>query len=260
MSDTHSHRSVQFSSLATPNTSISKDQALTFPMVPLIGSPTSTTDRADRVLHDVSWRSISNWCVIYTVRAGKREKNCWYFFVLLGGVFLFFRALARKFLGFFSSALSQAKPGISPLRTLHRSPVCQGPSGHDWPAIAFGVLVWTGACYWHGVGGFVFNSPSSSPTNPLAQFQGIIIAIPIGPIKLPTKPCHGASLPETTETRACLPLQPPMSILFSSLAASPCGLNQNPRAGAGLRAEITVAARSSQPGHCACPPPSRRSM
>ena len=28
-------------------------------MVPLIGSPTSTTDRADRVLHDVSWRSIA---------------------------------------------------------------------------------------------------------------------------------------------------------------------------------------------------------
>ena len=23
------------------------------------------------------------------------------------------------------------------------------------------VLVWTGACYWHGVGGFMFNSPSS---------------------------------------------------------------------------------------------------
>ena len=31
------------------------------------------------------------------------------------------------------------------------------------------VLVWTGACYWHGVGGFLFNSPSpppgGSPTN-----------------------------------------------------------------------------------------------
>ena len=25
----------------------------------------------------------------------------------------------------------------------------------------FWVLVWAGACYWHGVGGFVFNSPSS---------------------------------------------------------------------------------------------------
>jgi len=24
------------------------------------------------------------------------------------------------------------------------------------------VLVWTGACYWHGVGGFMFNSSSSS--------------------------------------------------------------------------------------------------
>ena len=25
----------------------------------------------------------------------------------------------------------------------------------------FGALVWTGACYWHGVGGFMFNSSSS---------------------------------------------------------------------------------------------------
>ena len=41
-----------------------------------------------------------------------------------------------------------------------------------WPGGALGswlagycpwVLVFTGACYWHGVGGFVFNSSSSSP-------------------------------------------------------------------------------------------------
>ena len=49
--------------------------------------------------------------------------------------------------------------------TLHRAPVGQGPSalgswlaGHcPW------VLVWSGACYRHGVGGFVFNSEPSSP-------------------------------------------------------------------------------------------------
>ena len=29
------------------------------------------------------------------------------------------------------------------------------------------VLVWTGACYWHGVGGFMFNSSSSSLCRPL---------------------------------------------------------------------------------------------
>ena len=28
------------------------------------------------------------------------------------------------------------------------------------------VLVWTGACYWHGVGGFVFNSSSSACNSP----------------------------------------------------------------------------------------------
>ena len=28
------------------------------------------------------------------------------------------------------------------------------------------VLVWTGACYWHGVGGFMFNSSSSPPCAP----------------------------------------------------------------------------------------------
>ena len=28
------------------------------------------------------------------------------------------------------------------------------------------VLVWTGACYWHGVGGFMFNSSSSAPRKP----------------------------------------------------------------------------------------------
>ena len=48
--------------------------------------------------------------------------------------------------------------------TLHRAPVGQGPPGPGWLAISFGL--WsrraTGACYWHGVGGFVFNSPSSA--------------------------------------------------------------------------------------------------
>ena len=54
-----------------------------------------------------------------------------------------------------------------PSRILHRAPVGQGPSGPDWLAIAFGfwlqVLVWTGACYWHGVGGFMFNSVGLGP-------------------------------------------------------------------------------------------------
>ena len=46
---------------------------------------------------------------------------------------------------------------------VHRAPVGQGPSGPDWLATALGfwILVWTGACYWHGVSGFVFNSTSS---------------------------------------------------------------------------------------------------
>ena len=38
------------------------------------------------------------------------------------------------------------------------------------------VLVWTGACYWYGVGGFVFNSSSSGetkrpPQSSLEQFK-----------------------------------------------------------------------------------------
>ena len=50
--------------------------------------------------------------------------------------------------------------------TLHRAPVGQGPvgswlAGHCPWALGPWVLVWTGACYWHGVGGFMFNSPSS---------------------------------------------------------------------------------------------------
>ena len=36
----------------------------------------------------------------------------------------------------------------------HRAPVGQGPSGHDWLATILPLffLVWTAACYWHGVG------------------------------------------------------------------------------------------------------------
>ena len=49
--------------------------------------------------------------------------------------------------------------------TLHRAPVGQGcrPGAlGSWLAChCLWVLVWTGACYLHGVGGFVFNSPSS---------------------------------------------------------------------------------------------------
>ena len=63
------------------------------------------------------------------------------------------------------SAHVSARPGA--LGTLHRAPVGQGPPGPGWLAISFGfwlqVLVWTGACYWHGVGGFMFNSSSSRP-------------------------------------------------------------------------------------------------
>ena len=46
---------------------------------------------------------------------------------------------------------------MSKKRTPHRAPVVQGPLGSDWTAVA----VWTGACYWHGVGGYIFNSPSA---------------------------------------------------------------------------------------------------
>ena len=48
--------------------------------------------------------------------------------------------------------------------TLHRAPVGQGLSGPDWLATALGFW-WSGRAlatgYWHGVGGFVFNSSSS---------------------------------------------------------------------------------------------------
>ena len=43
----------------------SKDETLTLPMVPLIDSPTSTTDRADRVLNDVLH---DTRCYIYIIR------------------------------------------------------------------------------------------------------------------------------------------------------------------------------------------------
>ena len=42
-----------------------------------------------------------------------------------------------------------------------------------WPGTSLGswlaghcpwVLAWTGACYWHGVGGFMFNLPSQNAT------------------------------------------------------------------------------------------------
>ena len=49
-------------------------------------------------------------------------------------------------------------------RTLHRAPVGRWPgTPGSWLAgHFFWVLVWTGACYWHGVGGFMFNSSSSA--------------------------------------------------------------------------------------------------
>ena len=42
--------------------------------------------------------------------------------------------------------------------TLNRAPVGQGPSGPDWLGTGHcpWVLVWTGACCWKGVGGFMF--------------------------------------------------------------------------------------------------------
>ena len=41
-------------------------------------------------------------------------------------------------------------------------PCARWPGTHgSWLACHFPwVLVWTGACYWHGVGGFMFNSSS----------------------------------------------------------------------------------------------------
>ena len=51
------------------------------------------------------------------------------------------------------------QPPLAP-STLYRAPVGQGPSGPDWLATCPWVLVWTGACYWHGVGGFMFKSSS----------------------------------------------------------------------------------------------------
>ena len=44
----------------------------------------------------------------------------------------------------------------------HAVPNLQAPlAGHCLWVLVF----WTGACYWHGVGGFLFNSPSSSSPN-----------------------------------------------------------------------------------------------
>ena len=61
------------------------------------------------------------------------------------------------------------------------------PTGFGWPCARWPgtsgswlaghflwVLVWTGACYWHGVGGFVFNSPSSPPALIGAAYAGLI--------------------------------------------------------------------------------------
>ena len=62
----------------------------------------------------------------------------------------------------------QAGPWFhAPTCTLHRALVGQGgPSGPDWLATAAGhcpwSLAWTGACYWYGVGRFMFNSSLSS--------------------------------------------------------------------------------------------------
>ena len=70
------------------------------------------------------------------------------------------RSRSRVYL---SAKQTQVKPR-SRGSTLHRAPVGQGPSGPGWLAIGhylWRFLVWTGACYWHGVGGFVFNSSSS---------------------------------------------------------------------------------------------------
>ena len=47
--------------------------------------------------------------------------------------------------------------------TWHPPPCARWPgTSASWLADHFlWVLVWTGACYWHGVGGFMFNSSSS---------------------------------------------------------------------------------------------------
>ena len=70
-----------------------------------------------------------------------------------------------------ASALFTDADAPTPLADLHHEPVAHPPSCARWPGTPgswlagnfLWVLVWTGACYWHGVGGFMFNSSSSSP-------------------------------------------------------------------------------------------------
>ena len=67
-------------------------------------------------------------------------------------------------------------PGVRNPAAPHLAPPAAPPPVHPppcarWPGTPGSwlaghfpwVLVWTGACYWNGVGGFMFNSPSSAP-------------------------------------------------------------------------------------------------
>ena len=61
------------------------------------------------------------------------------------------------------SSESESETEIERRRVAHPPPCARWPgtSGSRLAGHFLWVLVWTGACYWHGVGGLMFNSPSS---------------------------------------------------------------------------------------------------
>ena len=69
--------------------------------------------------------------------------------------------------------------------TLHPPPCARWPgTPGSWLAGHFPwVLVWTGACYWHGVGGFVFNSSQSPMYPPSRAPEREFPVLPIPPPK-----------------------------------------------------------------------------
>ena len=74
------------------------------------------------------------------------------------------------------------------------APVSQGPSGLDWLANALGF--WSGralgACYWHGVGGFVFNPSSAAHASQSASRKPFFVVVEKAPLKKNTQ-AHYAS-------------------------------------------------------------------
>ena len=70
-----------------------------------------------------------------------------------------------------SRLLGCPKRAPSTARLLSRGPWAL-IAGSDWIAV-LGMGVWTGACYWNGVGGYKFNPSSPKPKREPAGHQGV---------------------------------------------------------------------------------------